>query len=126
MSCAPRVLQQFADRHVRQFIRRLERPGLSSGHESVKTLIANGTELQQRLLAGRQFRLDDPRRNEALREAVRPYLQLVDAGVRDEHTGLALRDIWRYFRFTWSIPQTSIPGGAFSTWSGTRRTRATP
>ena len=106
----PRVLQQFADRHVRQFIRRLERPGASSGHQSVKALIADGAELQQRLLAGRRFRLDDPRRNEALRGAVRPYLQLVDAGVRDEHTGLALRDIWRYFRFTWSIPQTSIPG----------------
>ena len=106
----PRVLQQFADRHVRQFIRRLERPGVSSGHQSVKTLIADGAELQQRLLAGRRFRLDDPRRNEALRDAVRPYLQLVDAGMRDEHTGLVLRDIWRYFRFTWSIPQTSIPG----------------
>ena len=103
-------MQQFADRHVRQFIRRLERPGTSSGHRSVKALIADGAELQQRLLAGRQFRLDDPRRNEALRDAVRPYLQLVDAGMRDEHTGLALRDIWRYFRFTWSIPQTPIPG----------------
>ena len=106
----PRVQQQFADRHVRQFIRRLERPGASSRHQSVKALIADGAELQQRLLAGRQFRLDDPRRSKALRDAVRPYLQLVDAGVRDEHTGIALRDIWRYFRFTWSIPQTSIPG----------------
>ena len=106
----PRVLQQFEDRHVRQFIRRLERPGASSRHRSVKDLIADGAELQQRLLAGRQYRLDDPRRNEALRDAVRPYLQLVDPGERDEHTGIALRDVWRYFRFTWSIPQTPIPG----------------
>ena len=106
----PRVLQQFAGRHVRQFIRRLERPAASSRHRSVKALIADGVELQQRLQAGRQHRLDDPRRNEALHVAVRPYLQLVDPGVRDEHTGIPLRDIWRYFRFTWSIPQTPIPG----------------
>ena len=50
------------------------------------------------------------RRFEALRDAVRPYLQLVDPGGCDEHTGIPLRDIWRYFRFTWSIPQTPIPG----------------
>ena len=106
----PRVLQQFADRHVRQFIRRLEQPKPSSGRASIKALIADGAELQQRLLAGRQYRLDDSKRNEALRDAVRPYLQLVDAGARDEHTGISLRDIWRYFRFTWSIPQTPIPG----------------
>ena len=106
----PRLLQQFSDRHVRLFIRRLEHPKPSSGRASIKVLIADGAELQQRLLAGRQYRLDDPRRIEALRDAVRPYLQLVDAGARDEYTGIALRDIWRYFRFTWSIPQTPIPG----------------
>lgn len=106
----PRVLQQFADRHVRQFIRRLEQPKRASGRASIKALIADGAELQQRLLAGRRYRLDDPRRIEALRDAVRPYLQLVDPGVRDEHTGIVLRDVWRYFRFTWSIPQTPIPG----------------
>ena len=106
----PRVLQQFAERHVRQFIRRLEQPKPSSGRASIRSLIADGAELQQRLRAAREHRLEDPRRNAALRDAVRPYLQLVDAGLRDSHTGLALRDIWRYFRFTWSIPQTPIPG----------------
>ena len=106
----PRVLQQFADPHVRQFIRRLERPKSSSRHISIRSLIADGAELQQRLRTARNLPLNDPGRNEALRAAVHPYLQLVDPGVRDEHTGIALRDIWRYFRFTWSIPQTPIPG----------------
>ena len=106
----PRVRQQFADPHVRQFIRKLERPRASSRHASVKVLIADGAELQQRLRAARNHPLDDPGRIEALRAAVQPYLQLVDPGVRDEHTGILLRDIWRYFRFTWSIPQTPIPG----------------
>ena len=105
----PRVLQQFADPSVRRFIGRLERPKASSRHASIKTLIADGAELQQRLRAARERPLEDPGRNEALRDAVRPYLQLVDPGVRDEYTGIPLREIWRYFRFTWSIPQTTIP-----------------
>ena len=106
----PRVMQQFADPHVRKFIRKMERTGASSRPTSIKALIADGAELQERLRAARDHPLDDPGRAEALRSAVQPYLQLVDPGVRDEHTGILLRDIWRYFRFTWSIPQTPIPG----------------
>ena len=106
----PRVLQQFADRHVRRFIERLERPTASSKHTSIKALIADGAELQQRLRAARSRPLGDSARAEALRDAVRPYLQLVEPGERDPHTGIPLRDIWRYFRYTWSIPQTPIPG----------------
>ena len=106
----PRVLQQFADRHVRRFIERLERPTASSKHKSIKALIADGAELQQRLRAARHHPLDDPGRAEALRGAVQPYLQLVEPGEPDPHTGIPLRDVWRYFRYTWSIPQTPIPG----------------
>ena len=106
----PRVLQQFADRHVRRFIERLERPTASSKHKSIKALIADGAELQHRLRPARDHPLDDPARADALRVAVRPYLQLVDPGTRDQHTGIPLRDVWRYFRYTWSIPQTPIPG----------------
>ena len=106
----PRVLQQFADHHVRRFIERLERPTTSSRHSSIKALIADGAELQHRLRAARDHPLDDPARADALRVGVRPYLQLVDPGARDVHTGIPLRDVWRYFRYTWSIPQTPIPG----------------
>ena len=106
----PRVLQQFADRHVRRFIERLERPTASSRHRSIKALIADGAELQHRLRAARGHPVGDPARAEALRDAVRPYLQLIDPGARDRHTGILLRDVWRYFRYTWSIPQTPIPG----------------
>ena len=106
----PRVHRQFADPHVRKFIARLERPGLSSRHRSIRDLIADGAELQQRLLAARGYRVSDPARAAALRQAVRPYLQLVEPRARDAETGIALRDIWRYFRYTWSIPQTPIPG----------------
>lgn len=38
-----------------------------------------------------------------------PYIQLVTNG-RDEYTGYKLSDIWRYFRYTWSIPYKTMPG----------------
>ena len=31
-------------------------------------------------------------------------------GSRDEYTGFKLSDIWRYFRYTWSIPYKTMPG----------------
>ena len=106
----PRVLQQFASPSVRKFIRRAERPTASSGHRPIGTLIADGAELQNRLRAAWALPRDDLGRAAALRTAVQPYLQLVDADTRDEYTRMPLRHIWRYFRYTWSIPQTPIPG----------------
>lgn len=106
----PRVQKQFSDSNVRKFIRTMERPRGSSKRKSIRTLIADGAELQQRLLAAYQASPDDPTRAETLRCAVRPYLQLVDGRSPDTYTGIPLREIWRYFRYTWSIPQTPIPG----------------
>ena len=106
----PRLRRQFGDPNVRKFIARLERPGPSSRHRAIRALIADGAELRQRLLEARGHRAGDPARAEALRQAVRPYLQLVEPRVCDAESGIPLRDIWRYFRYTWSIPQTPIPG----------------
>ena len=121
----PRVLQQFSDRNVRKFIQRMERPALSSKQKSIQQLIVVGSELQERLQAARKRPDDDPTRADMLRMAVQPYLQLVDAHSRDEHTGIRLCDIWRYFRYTWSIPQTPIPGGVFGIWFAMRPMRPT-
>ncbi len=106
----PRLLQQFADPNVRKFIEGMESPPASVRRKSIRTLIADGAELQGRLSAARCHPAGHPARAEALRQVVRPYLQLVDADRRDDCTGILLRDIWRYFRYTWSIPQTPIPG----------------
>ena len=38
-----------------------------------------------------------------------PYIQIV-TGERDALTGYRLSDIWRYFRYTWSIPYKTMPG----------------
>ena len=46
--------------------------------------------------------------------AIKPYPQLIpgegEQAALDEFTGIQLADIWRYFRYTWSIPNTPIPG----------------
>ena len=106
----PRLRQQFSDPNVRKFIRRMEFPSAASKRKSIRTLIADGAELKSRLSPAHRHRADDRACAEALRDAVRPYLQLVESGVRDDCTGFLLGDVWRYFRYTWSIPQTPIPG----------------
>ena len=106
----PRVLQQFSDPNVHKFIRRMERPPSSSKQTSIRQLIATGNELQGRLHAARDLPPDDPAQGDMLRLGIQPYLQLVDGTTRDDYTGIRLSDIWRYFRYTWSIPQTPIPG----------------
>jgi Domain of unknown function (DUF4338) len=109
---APALHQQFSQSSVRQFITELESPPKGSRRKSISLLIADGAELADRL----QPAIDSTgaARIEALRTAVQPYLQLLpgegDASSRDDFTGIPLGDIWRYFRYTWSIPQTAIPG----------------
>lgn len=108
----PVLAQQFADPAVRRFIEECENPPASSKRHRIQRLIADGAELAARLEQGRQ--LSGTEREAALRSAVQPYLQLVpgeqDLPVRDEFTGLPLGEVWRYFRYTWCIPQTPIPG----------------
>lgn len=109
---APSLHSQFADPLVRAFIRDLEKPPRGSRRKSILSLIADGAEVRSRLDQSLACPLED--RPTALRAAVKPYLQLVpgegEANVCDEHTGIPLGEIWRYFRYTWSIPQTPIPG----------------
>lgn len=45
-----------------------------------------------------------------LTDIIKPYLQPVDSEAVDAYTGLRLLDIWRYARFTWSIPYSQVPG----------------
>ena len=56
-------------------------------------------------------RLDAPEeiREGLLRDSVQPYLQRATEE-RDEFTNLRLIDVWRYCRYTWSLPLNSQPG----------------
>lgn len=107
----PVLSGQFAARHVRTFIAECENPPASKRRRSICSLVASGNELAARLerAAHTAPGIADP-----LASAIQPYLQLIpgegESDLRDEFTGLRLAEIWRYFRYTWAIPQTAIPG----------------
>ncbi len=101
----PVVDEQRSQPAVRAFLERMERGTRAKG--SVLELVADAGELAARLEPARALAGEE--RNVALRDAVRPYLQRA-TDEPDEFTGIPLRDVWRYFRFGWSIPQTPVPG----------------
>ena len=99
---------QLREQAIRRFIMALERPTRFSSARPVTDLIAGGRRLV------RQFEpiASLPRQERAghLAGVCQPYLQLVDAEIRDEHSGIRLMDIWRYFRHTWATRYRSTPG----------------
>ena len=87
---------QFKSESVSSFIKYMETERSYNGAPvSVKCLIGNKDALIRAIREERQI--------------CAPYIQMV-TGARDEHTGFKLSDIWRYFRYTWSIPYKTMPG----------------
>ena len=102
----PIVYEQMRRPSVSSFIFKMEKKDRPS-RCGVQQLMADGNELAARLEPARQ--IDGEQRVAALADAIKPYLQEAD-GTIDHVTGLRLREIWRYFRYSWSIPQIPIPG----------------
>jgi hypothetical protein len=106
------IASQFAEPTVRKFIQGLESPASSSRRKSIRLLIASGDEVYARLRPA--LGATDDARSTRLASAIQPYLQLVpgenEPPVLDEFTEIPLGDVWRYFRYTWSLPHTPIPG----------------
>lgn len=88
---------QFQEPSIQRFVARMETPRMYNGAMlSVRQLIGSSILLAERI--------------EAQQDAiVQPYIQLVEHK-KDEHSGYWLSDIWRYFRYTWSIPYKTMPG----------------
>lgn len=101
----PLVSEQLESPSVREFIARMEQG--TKTKKSIRLLVADGNELLDRLTPA--LEVQGVERTERLKSAVQPYLQHVTDQI-DPHTGQSLREIWRYFRFTWSIPQVAVPG----------------
>jgi len=105
---APLLAEQFAGDPARKFIRQMEAPRPAGKKKPVTLLIADGGELRARLLEATEKQ--GAERVRLLENVIQPYLQLVEPDERDEFTGHLLSDVWRYFRLTWTIPATNIPG----------------
>lgn len=100
---------QFQKDSIKRFIRNMETPEIHEGQEvSIRSLITQGEQLYQALEPLRELERDE--RTIRLKTVVDPYIQVVEPGERDAATGLPLRDIWRYFRYTWLTPYNSVPG----------------
>ena len=87
---------QFKSESVSAFIRKMEAVKQYNGNSiSVRNLIGD----KNRLIASIK----------AEEHVCDPYIQLV-TNEKDSLTGYKLSDIWRYFRYTWSIPYKTMPG----------------
>lgn len=87
---------QFKSASVIDFITRMETPKNYGGNYiSIIDLVGDANQLISKINNGSKI--------------VEPYIQLV-TNIRDEHTGYKLSDIWKYFRYTWSIPYKTMPG----------------
>lgn len=87
---------QFEEKSIVQFIARMEKKRNFEGREiSIKSLIGDSTALINKINNGEII--------------VSPYIQQV-TNDKDIYTDYKLSDIWRYFRYTWSIPYKTMPG----------------
>src|ERR1051326_3081151 len=95
---------------ITDFVKDMERKRLTSaGWHSIFSLMRDGKELSERLK--RILNVDsEQQRLDLLAQVISPYIQFVEGEARCEHTGLKLRDIWRYFRLTWVNEYKSVPG----------------
>ncbi len=101
---------QLSEPAVSAFIRGMEQRRLTAtGWHSIYSLMRDGRELAESLQRVADT-ADTPQRLQELRTCISPYLQFVDADAACEHTGLALLDVWRYFRHTWTTAYRSVPG----------------
>jgi hypothetical protein len=94
----------------REFIAEMERRRLlRDGWISIFSLMRDGRELADTLRSAAK-ETEPAVRWAALRRAIDPYLQFVDADSFCHETGLRTADIWRYFSYTWSNLYRGVPG----------------
>lgn len=94
---------------VEKFIKRMENKKLYMNKKiDVSDLLGDSNLLYQGFKKMAEEK-DQNQRYELSKKVVSPYLQLV-TNERCSFTGYKLMDIWRYFRYTWSIPYKSTPG----------------
>lgn len=100
---------QLAAPSVQDFIRSMERERDFNGRTvSIATLIDDGAELAKKLKP--LSAIEASAWQTKLEGVIRPTLQECATDARCEETGYKLQDIWRYFRYTWSLEYNPLPG----------------
>ncbi len=92
----------------RDFIRLMETPRKNDvGLYSIFSVFRDGQQLAEEIEQANS--LDETQRIEKLSSLCKPYVCLIEDDERCPHTGLKLREIFRYLRTTWSSTYTSAP-----------------
>ncbi len=100
--------EQLREEPVKRFVLDLERPRWHGWRKvSVLDLLLSPGEFAADLR--RIIDAPEKTRHNLLKESVQPYLQMATEE-RDEFTGIRLVDVWRYCRYTWSLPLSQQPG----------------
>lgn len=100
---------QFKQESIKFFIKRMEKKRKFQGKEvNILDLVGDSTLLSSTIVNIKESTEHEERLRKAA-SGIIPYVQLVDNS-SCTHTGYKLMDIWRYFRYTWSIPYKSTPG----------------
>lgn len=100
---------QFKQESILSFIKKMERKRRYQGKElNILDLVGDSSLLSASIMKIKKCVKQEERLSMAASE-IKPYIQLVD-GSSCIHTGYKLMDIWRYFRYSWSIPYKSTPG----------------
>ena len=101
--------RQLAEPSVQGFRRYMEREREFKGRSvSIATLIDDGADLAHDLR--RVAREPEADQAAALDKVIRPVLEECSADDRCAETGLKLQDVWRYFRYTWTLEYNPLPG----------------
>ena len=100
--------EQLSRPSVRSFVRSMETKRVHDGQRvSIFNLMRDGETLAASLTELSKH----PNFSTAqLRNAIDPYLIFIEGNDKCPFTGLELRDVWRYFRHTWSSQSASVPG----------------
>ena len=109
--------KQIKEFETQRFIERMQRPKkIGNERKSVLDLIDDGRELSEYFSDIQS--LSDEKICSLLEKFIKPEIVICypeDPYYQDEehycpYTGLKLKDIWRYFRLTWSSENKSVPG----------------
>ncbi|MCE7894912.1 MAG: DUF4338 domain-containing protein, partial [Sorangiineae bacterium PRO1] len=109
LSMASERLAELSKDSTRRFLAEMEQPREHKGStHSILSLVTSGEALARDLRAVAQ--LEDGAREEGLDRVIQPYIQFVSEDQHCKLTGYRLIDVWRYFRYYWSLPYFSTPG----------------
>lgn len=100
---------QLAEPGLRRFVARMEGHRDRAGRpRSVRDLFLSPAALATDVA---RVRAAPPSHRDRLAAAlVDPYVEVCTPDAVDAYTGLRLQDVWRYARYTWSLPYDTVPG----------------